>query len=906
MDGPKRVLVAFASGGEQYVTGFVEKAREVAPDLPYFVVSEFPPASGRWIPYMPRRTEEQNLARITDALGGAEIVHAALLCDVRKKYWPMRRIAFRLASMRLLCFNEHMDHVPLHPRAAGAVTKHLWWRFRNYASAQLNPGGWLYTQTWRLFHPSALKRPFAYRAALAAGWQAVQKKQAAGAVDLPDAGPSLPRGISVVIPSRDGRTLLERLLPQVKRELEGFASEVIVSDNGSTDGTTEWLKREWPGLVTVESGPALSFSEAVNAGVGRARYSLVCLLNNDMELRKGFFKPLLRAFEDVPDLFCATAQIFFPEGKRREETGKAVFRAGAGPFDFPVWCETPVEGEDQSYVLYGSGGCSLFDTRKFRQLGGLDEAYKPAYVEDLDLGYRAWMQGWPTVFAAGAQVVHHHQTTTRRHFSEEQIRIATEVNHLRFLVRAMRDPGLAAEKWRREVWRINCEAAAVDAPHWPMAVIEAAKQAGEWVTGTPASRWDERRIHSIGNGSSAVFPGRQRSGDGRPLVLVASPYLPFPLSHGGAVRMYNLMRRAASEFDQVLITFCDEFEAPAREVLELCSEVILVKREGSHLRPMTERPEVVEEHDTSEFRAALELTMRKWRPSLVQLEFTQMAVFANHCGAVPTMMIEHDVTLDLYGQLAREGGDWETRQQLERWRQWEPEMWKAVSCVVTMSEKDRSMISGARRAEVLENGVDVERFRPTESSPQARRVLFIGSFNHLPNLMALDFFLREAWPGLRDSGATLHVIAGRNHEHFLKLYQDRVQPDLSGGGIELEGFVSDVRGAYEKAEVVIAPLLASAGTNIKILEAMAMGKAIVSTPAGINGLTLRPGSDVVVVETGAAMRDAILELFGNPEARGRIEREARRTVETEFSWDRIAEKQAALYRELISSAGTKR
>jgi GT2 family glycosyltransferase/glycosyltransferase involved in cell wall biosynthesis len=901
-----RALVAFASGGEEYVAGFIEKASEVAPGLAYFVVSEFPPPIGRWIPYMPGRTEEQNLARITDALGGAEIVHAALLCDVKKKHWPLRRIAFRLAPSRLLCFNENLDHVPLHPRAAGAVTKHLWWRFRNHASTQLSPGGWLYTQVWRLFHPGAMKRPFAYRAALAAGWQAVQKKQAAGAADLPGAGTSLPRGISVVIPSRDGQELLAKLLPQVARELKAFTGEVIVSDNGSADGTVAWLRREWPDVVVAESAPALSFSEAVNAGAGRAKYSYTCLLNNDMELREGFFEPLLRAFDDVPDLFCATAQIFFPEGKRREETGKAVFRAGAGPFDFPVWCETPVEGEDQSYVLYGSGGCSLFDTRKFRQLGGLDEQYKPAYVEDLDLGYRAWMQGWPTVFAAGAQVVHHHQTTTRRYFSEEQIRAATETNHLRFLMRAMRDPALVAERWRREVWRINCEAARMDAPAWPMQALEAAKQAGEWVTGTPAARWDERKIHAIGNGSSAVFPGRQRSRDGRPLVLVASPYLPFPLSHGGAVRMYNLMKRAASEFDQVLITYCDEFQAPAPEVLEICSEVVLVKRAGSHLRPMTERPEVVEEHDTAEFRAALELTMRKWRPSIAQLEFTQMAVFANQCGAAPAMMVEHDVTLDLYSQLAREGGDWETRQQLERWQRWEPAMWKSVSCVVTMSEKDRSMIAGAKRVSVLPNGVDIDRFRPGGKEPEPRRILFIGSFNHLPNLMALDFFVRESWAGLRNAGATLHVIAGRNHEHFLKLYQDRVQPDLSGGGIELEGFVSDVRAAYEKAEVVIAPLLASAGTNIKILEAMAMGKAIVSTPAGINGLTLSPGRDVVVVESGEAMRNAILELFGNREARARIEREARKTVEAEFSWDRIAKKQAALYRDLIACANTKR
>src|SRR6202011_2414440 len=106
-----------------------------------------------------------------------------------------------------------------------------------------------------------------------------------------------------------------------------------------------------------------------------------------------------------------------------------------------------------------------------------------------------------------------------------------------------------------------------------------------------------------------------------------------------------------------------------------------------------------------------------------------------------------------------------------------------------------------------------------------------------------------------------HIIAGARHQYFLDRYQDRVRLDLKQPGIEVEDFVADVRLAYERAAVVVAPLLASAGTNIKIMEAMAMGKAIVSTPAGINGLDLSAGHDVVVVKTGAEMAEAIRGLL---------------------------------------------
>jgi glycosyltransferase involved in cell wall biosynthesis len=145
------------------------------------------------------------------------------------------------------------------------------------------------------------------------------------------------------------------------------------------------------------------------------------------------------------------------------------------------------------------------------------------------------------------------------------------------------------------------------------------------------------------------------------------------------------------------------------------------------------------------------------------------------------------------------------------------------------------------------------------------------------------------------------VLAGARPDHYRELYRDRVTVDLDQAGVEVEGFVSDVRPAYERAAVVVAPLLASAGTNIKIMEAMAMGKAIVSTSAGVNGLDLAPGSDYLLAETGAAMAEAVLGLLEHPEQRRAVERRARATVEARFSWDVIARAQAALYRRWTAS-----
>jgi glycosyltransferase involved in cell wall biosynthesis len=220
-----------------------------------------------------------------------------------------------------------------------------------------------------------------------------------------------------------------------------------------------------------------------------------------------------------------------------------------------------------------------------------------------------------------------------------------------------------------------------------------------------------------------------------------------------------------------------------------------------------------------------------------------------------------------------------------------------------MSEKDGNITIShglsPDRTFCLPNGVDLERFRPHGGVAEPRHLLFIGSFAHLPNLLAVDFFLRDVWPQLRRYGATLHIIAGERSQYYLDRHRDRIKIDLAQPGLEVEDFVADVRPAYERAAIVIAPLLASAGTNIKIMEAMAMGKAIVSTPAGINGLDLDPGKDVIVASTGAAMSQAILELFENSAKRHSLERQARRTVETGFDWDVIARMQKLLYDDLI-------
>ena len=851
------IKLAFLSGTPALNRELMERMRALFPELPLWVVSDFPPEDGSvpWIRYRASHGIAANLRRVREAVAGHQVRLAAVMLVPNVPFRRMRLVALALSPRAFIAFNEHLHHFMLRPAQLPTIARHLAWRTRNTVR-------WLRNLPWR--------RIAQYAAGTVAGWARPRRDTLASCPVAP-----LTPGISVVIPSRTGRTLLESHLPAIAAQ---SPDQIVIVDNGSTDDTAAWLRASYPAVEVVYSEAPLSFARAINRGLAKVRHTHVCLLNNDMQVEPGFFAALQRPFDEIPDLFCTTAQIHFPPGQRREETGKTVFFQ-ASPEDFPVRCDIPLHGEDQSWVLYGSGGCSLYDTEKLAALGNVDEIYEPAYVEDMDLGYRAWQRGWPSIYAAPAAVEHRHRATTSRYYTEAQLEEILERNYLRFVARAVSAPRVFRRLWQQALRRLFLRKG-------PLHLAARIALAGSIA---PRQSESEDLFLALTDGSVSVFPGRTAAG--KPRVLIASPYVPYPLSHGGAVRMYNLMREAASTYDQILVAFTETRAEPPRELMDLFAEIVLVHRPGMHDVPDTGRPETVEEFASLTFRAALRQAVRKWKPAVAQLEFTQMAQYAADCAPARTILVEHDITFDLAQQFLALENTPERREQYQRWHRFETGAWHEVDRVVVMSEKDRSAVKGTP-AVVLPNGVDLERFRPSATPPQARRLLFIGSFAHQPNVMAIEFFVNEVMPRLHD--VTLHIIAGKDPDRY------RVAADLNQPNIEMQGFVTDVRPAYERAAVVIAPLRASAGTNIKIVEAMAMAKAIVSTSAGVNGLDVEPNQHFLLADTAAEMAAAIEELLTHPETRARIEAQARRRAESKYDWRAIAAKQSELYQDLTN------
>jgi glycosyltransferase involved in cell wall biosynthesis len=280
-----------------------------------------------------------------------------------------------------------------------------------------------------------------------------------------------------------------------------------------------------------------------------------------------------------------------------------------------------------------------------------------------------------------------------------------------------------------------------------------------------------------------------------------------------------------------------------------------------------------------------------------------MAEFRNGAPETPAILVEHDLTFSLFQQLADNDGGEESRREHARWLQYERRWLRDYDTVWTVSEEDRlSAIregASAGRTFAIPNGVDVFRFRPS-AAPPALEILFVGSFRHLPNALAFEQLRSEIMPRVWSEfpDAVARVVAGPDHEWFWRRLAGK-RPLGCDPRIEIHGFVEDLRPLYARAAVVAAPLDVSAGTNIKILEAMACGKAIVVTPVGCAGLGLRDGGEALIRSDWAGFGGAVCDILSDARLRDGLGRRARRAAERRFSWSAIQDAAYGSYLETI-------
>jgi len=258
-------------------------------------------------------------------------------------------------------------------------------------------------------------------------------------------------------------------------------------------------------------------------------------------------------------------------------------------------------------------------------------------------------------------------------------------------------------------------------------------------------------------------------------------------------------------------------------------------------------------------------------------------------GRTPVVLFEHNVEYLIWQRLADlESSPWRRALFELEWRKLracEADACRQASLTIAVSEEDRRRlqeIAPGIRATSIPTGVDTSYFTPNGATERPAHLVFSGSMDWHPNEDAVLYFVDAILPRIRAEVPEVSVtVVGRNPTARLREIAGRA-------GVLVTGTVNDVRPSMGAASVYVVPLRAGGGTRLKIFEALAMGKAVVSTTVGAEGLALQPGRHFEAADDAACFADSVVSLLRDPERRMRLGRAGRSLVETLYSWPTVA------------------
>ena len=406
----------------------------------------------------------------------------------------------------------------------------------------------------------------------------------------------------------------------------------------------------------------------------------------------------------------------------------------------------------------------------------------------------------------------------------------------------------------------------------------------------------------------------------RKRLLFLSQCLPFPPHSGVTNRTYHILRELQREFDVALVAFSRRNHQPdsasrasaaaklrlvvsdVREAAVIGSEWSMALKLRNHLSSLlTGKPYIFYDYSHQGFGRALRGELSLAQPDLVHLDSMDLYRWLPSLPAVPIACTHHNVESELLRQRAdripRRATRAYLRHQANLVERIERRLCSRFDINVMTSEPDAErlrVLAPEARTSVVPNGVDIDYFRPT--SPQElvpARVAFLGPTYMFPNRDAVDFFLADVWPLIsrRYPESTFHLIGKNSVDEKLRFE--------SHPGVRCEGYVPDIRPGFAEAECSVVPLRVGGGTRLKILDAWSMGKAIVSTSIGCEGLETADGRNILIRDDAKGFADAVVQILNDAELRNRLGHEGRMTVEKHYAWPIVGRHLSSLYMELI-------
>ncbi len=393
-------------------------------------------------------------------------------------------------------------------------------------------------------------------------------------------------------------------------------------------------------------------------------------------------------------------------------------------------------------------------------------------------------------------------------------------------------------------------------------------------------------------------------------LLILTPQLPYPPHQGTTIRNFNIIKHLAPRHTITLVSFGTAEElAHAEPLRALCQQIeiapyptrSLVQRAWTTLA--SSLPDMAWRLKSDAMHALVERVLREEPFDVVQIEGIEMARYAMHPKTHSNLKIifddhnaEYVLQRTAFESDARNPKRWHAAlYSLIQWKKlerYERTVCRYAHHIVACSQTDAQLLSTLTPTltlhsslSIIPNGVDTEYFVPSDAvcaKPNAEfGMVFVGKMDFRPNIDAMTWFVDDILPRIRTAIPFAHiVIVGQKPV-------PRIQALAQKPGVAITGWVPDTRPFVADAAVYVVPLRMGSGTRLKVLEAMAMGKAIVSTTRGAEGIEYTPNQHLIIADTPDAFARAVTELLRNPARRRELGRNARALVESTYDWRAI-------------------
>lgn len=388
-------------------------------------------------------------------------------------------------------------------------------------------------------------------------------------------------------------------------------------------------------------------------------------------------------------------------------------------------------------------------------------------------------------------------------------------------------------------------------------------------------------------------------------ILFITPYPPYPPEAGGKIRSYNLIREVARHHDVVLFTLADatDLQKMTDHFSRFLGSVEVFPVEPMGWFRKKRRPDFFRHfHSPGLEKRLVELLSR---PGIDVIHVEELCLLdALPRTRVPRVLGRQKIDTFFYRALYESDGrlkSFKWQSDLVKMVGQEKRAKKIFQGHVVCSQVDANrlqVLTGKINYRVVPNGVDLEYFKPAPCAADERRTLvFTGSMDYEPNVDGAHFFVEEIWPKIREQAPDVEVlfVGHRPIDSVLELGK---QP-----GVTITGSVDDVRPYIRDASAVIVPIRIGEGTRLKILEAMAMRKPVVSTPPGAEGLRVKDGANISLAKDAEDFALRTLRLLENTDEAERIAVGGHETVSRTYGWNAIALNLLKFYEDLAAGGG---